>query len=88
MAHSYKTRQFQAGNSQAVRLLADLAFAPRTELVITCEGEKIIVQPVERTMESVPKLFAALKKHVVEGKGLRPKFIEVERKWGKARRKK
>lgn len=84
MPQTYTTRQFQAGNSQAVRLPANLAFPPKTELIVTREGEKIIVQPVEKTMESVPQLFAALKQHAIGGKLTRPEFVEAERNWGNA----
>ena len=91
MTQAFTTRQFQAGNSQAVRLPADLAFPPKTELVVTRVGEKIIVQPLEKTMEHVPRLFAALKKHAVSGQSSgqlsgqfsgpmrRPDFVEAAR---------
>jgi antitoxin VapB len=82
MPQTYTTRQFQAGNSQAVRLPANMAFPPKTELIVTREGEKIIVQPVEKTMESVPQLFAALRQHAIGGKLTRPEFVEAERNWG------
>ncbi len=75
MTKIYTTRQFQAGNSQAVRLPAGMAFPPKTELVVTREGDKIIVQPVEVSMEGVPKLFSALQKHAIGGKLARPEFI-------------
>jgi antitoxin VapB len=84
MSQTYTTRQFQAGNSQAVRLPANMAFPPKTELIVTREGEKIIVQPVEKTMESVPQLFAALRQHAIGGKLTRPEFVEAERNWGNA----
>ena len=82
MPQTYTTRQFQSGNSQAVRLPASMAFPPKTELIVTREGEKIIVQPVEKTMESVPQLFAALRQHAIGGKMNRPEFVEAERSWG------
>ena len=84
MSQTYTTRQFQAGNSQAVRLPASMAFPPKTELTVTREGEKIIVQPVEKTMESVPQLFAALRQHAIGGKLTRPEFVEAERNWRNA----
>jgi antitoxin VapB len=84
MPQTYTTRQFQAGNSQAVRLPANMAFPPKTELIVTREGEKIIVQPVEKTMESVPQLFAALKQHAIGGKLTRPEFVEAKRNWRNA----
>ena len=83
MSQAFTTRQFQAGNSQAVRLPADLAFPPKTELVVTRVGEKIIVEPLEKTMEHVPRLFAALGKHAVGGAATgplrRPEFVEASR---------
>jgi antitoxin VapB len=83
MSITFNTRQFQAGNSQAVRLPANIAFPPKTELVITREGEKIIIQPLEKTMEDVPLLFAALKPCVIGEILTRPEFIEAERNWHK-----
>ena len=79
MHQAFTTRQFQAGNSQAVRLPADLAFPPKTELVVTRVGDRIIVQPLEKTMEHVPHLFAALKKHAAAGGLKRPEFVEASR---------
>ena len=81
MSITFKTRQFQAGNSQAVRLPADIAYPPKTELVVTREGEKVIIQPLEKTMENVPCLFAALKKYAIGGLLTRPELIESERSW-------
>jgi antitoxin VapB len=83
MPTPFNTRQFQAGNSQAVRLPADIAFPPKTELVVTREGEKIIIRPLEKTMEDIPLLFASLKKHVIGEVLARPEFIESERDWRK-----
>ena len=83
MSITFKTRQFQVKNSQAVRLPADIAYPPKTELVVTREGEKVIIQPLEKTMENVPSLFAALKKFAIGGMLTRPEFIESERSWDK-----
>ena len=83
MANTFNTHQFRAGNSQAVRLPAEIAFPPKTELVITREGEKIIIQPREKTLEEVPMLFASLKKYVRGEVLTRPEFIEAERSWDK-----
>ena len=47
----FETRQFRAGNSQAVRLPAKLAYPPETELIITRVGDKIIIEPKEQTLE-------------------------------------
>ena len=75
---------FTNNRTQAVRLPANMAFPHKTELIVTREGEKIIVQPVEKTMESVPQLFAALSQYAVGGKLTRPEFVEAERNWGNA----
>lgn len=83
MPITFNTRQFQAGNSQAVRLPADIAFPPKTELVVIREGDKIIIEPLEKTMEDIPSLFAALKKYTIGEAVTRPEFIEAERDWGK-----
>jgi antitoxin VapB len=79
MAQIYTTRQFRAGNSQAVRLPATVAFPPKTELTVTREGDKIIVQPTEKTMVNVPQLFSDLKDAVIDKKLVRPKFVETQR---------
>jgi antitoxin VapB len=79
VAQTYTTRQFRAGNSQAVRLPATVAFAPRTELIVTREGDKIIVQPAEKTMANLPQLFSALKNVMVDEKLVRPEFVEAQR---------
>lgn len=83
MHPAFTTRQFQAGNSQAVRLPADLAFPPKTELVVTRVGDRIIVQPLEKTLEHVPYLFASLKKHAAAGALMRPEFVEASRRRSK-----
>ena len=83
MSITFSTHQFQAGNSQAVRLPANIAFPPKTELLITREGDKIIIQPVEKTLENAPTLFASLKKFALDKELSRPEFVETERNWQK-----
>jgi len=46
----FHTKQFRAGNSQAVRLPAKLAYPPETELTLTRIGEKIIIEPAAETL--------------------------------------
>lgn len=75
---TFVTRQFMAGNSPAVRIPVDMAFPHKTELVVIRDGDRIIVEPKEKTLGDVPKLFHALGKHFSEG---RPEFIETERDW-------
>jgi antitoxin VapB len=72
------TRQFMAGNSPAVRIPTDMAFPHKTELVVIREGDRIIVEPKEKTLGDIPKLFHALGKSFVGG---RPEFDETERNW-------
>jgi antitoxin VapB len=79
MAEIYTTRQFTAGNSQAVRLPATVAFPPKTELIVTREGDKIIVQPAKKTMANIPLLFSALKDVAIDRKMARPVFVETKR---------
>ena len=50
MSAVFETRQFKAGNSQAVRLPAKLAYPPDTELTVTRIGDKIIIEPKEETL--------------------------------------
>ncbi|GHU36292.1 hypothetical protein AGMMS50256_32700 [Betaproteobacteria bacterium] len=74
----FHTRQFNAGNSAAVRIPADMAFPPRTELVVIREGNRIIVEPQEKTLGAVPGMFAALGEHHT---GERPEWEDTERDW-------
>ena len=74
----FHTRQFRAGNSQAVRIPAEMAFPPKTELVVVREGDRIIVEPKERHLGDLPGLFHALDAHF---EGERPEFEEIERDW-------
>jgi antitoxin VapB len=75
---SFSTRQFQAGNSQAVRIPADMAFPPKTQLVVRREGNRLIVEPLEQQLDDLPLLFAKLGSSY---HGNRPEFIESERDW-------
>jgi len=72
------TRQFQTGNSQAVRIPSGMAFPPKTELRIQREGEKIIIEPRDETLESLPLILAEWGKHHT---GKRPEFEPEERNW-------
>ena len=75
------TKQFRAGNSQAVRLPADMAFPPNTQLSVYRDGNRIIVEPTEQTLEEVPQLFAQLGKHLLDPDFQRPEFDDEPRKW-------
>ncbi|MDR1849563.1 MAG: AbrB/MazE/SpoVT family DNA-binding domain-containing protein [Zoogloeaceae bacterium] len=74
----FRTRQFRAGNSQAVRIPSEMAFPPKTELVVYREGNRVIVEPKEKTLGDIPRLLHALKEHFT---GNRPEFEESERDW-------
>ncbi len=83
MAHTntpkpFITHQFMAGNSPAIRIPAAMAFAHKTELVVIREGDRIIIEPKEKTLGEIPKLLRALNDHFV---GERPDFDETERDW-------
>ena len=78
MPKVFHTRQFMAGNSPAVRIPVGMAFPKQTKLVVIREGNRIIVEPEEASLESLPALFAALRpQHTVE----RPEFVEAQRSW-------
>jgi len=74
----FVTRQFMAGNSPAVRIPTNMAFPPKTELVVIRDGDRIIVEPKEKTLGDIPKLFHALNDYFLGG---RPEFEETERDW-------
>ena len=78
MSQVFTTRQFRAGNSLAVRIPASMAFPQHTELFVTKEEGRIIVEPKEETLGDLPGLFAALKPHFTTE---RPEFVEAERDW-------
>jgi len=74
----FTTRQFRAGNSQAVRIPANMAFPPKTELLVRRQGDELIIRPKEETLACLPKLLAQWGKHHT---GLRPEFIAEKRDW-------
>jgi len=77
-AEVFSTRQFRAGNSQAVRIPANMAFPPKTELSVHREGNRIIIEPREETLEKLPLLLAEWGKY---HDGQRPEFEAEERDW-------
>jgi antitoxin VapB len=78
MSKTFLTRQFMAGNSPAVRIPVDMAFPNKTPLLLIREGNRIIVEPQEETLEAIPALFAKVGVH---HSGERPEFIEEAREW-------
>lgn len=78
MLNEFQTRQFTAGNSQAVRIPAEMAYPPKTELKVHREGERIIIEPREKNLAHLPLLFAAMKPFHF---GERPAFEAEERSW-------
>lgn len=78
MITDFRTKQFKAGNSQAVRIPANMAFPPKTELNVHREGERIIIEPIEKNLANLPLLFGALKPF---HNGERPVFEAEERDW-------
>ena len=78
MEKVFHTRQFMAGNSAAVRIPKEMAFPPKTALLVIRQGNRLIVEPEAETLENVPALFAQLGQHY---RGKRPEFVEAERKW-------
>jgi len=78
MITNFTTRQFKAGNSQAVRIPSDMAFPPKTELNVHREGDRIIIEPIAKSLAALPMLFAALKPF---HSGNRPELESQERDW-------
>jgi len=78
MQQVFRTRQFMAGNSPAVRIPVGMAFPDRTELVVIRDGDRIIVEAKKETLEGIPAIFAKIGKHHTRK---RPEFVEAERKW-------
>jgi len=78
MSQVFRTRQFTAGNSAAVRIPANMAFPPKTELIVSREGNTIKVEPLAPTLKDVPQLFAKIGKF---HSSQRPEFVEAEREW-------
>ncbi|HES77141.1 MAG TPA: AbrB/MazE/SpoVT family DNA-binding domain-containing protein [bacterium] len=82
MQKVFHTRQFKAGNSLAVRIPVGMAFPHQTRLVVTREGDRIIVEPEAPNLGHIPALFAALGAGQSAGhNGERPEFVEAERAW-------
>jgi antitoxin VapB len=48
-----KTRAFKSGNSQAVRIPAEIAYADATELEITRIGDEIRLRPVGQNLKAL-----------------------------------
>jgi antitoxin VapB len=78
MNQVFHTRQFMAGNSPAVRIPMNMAFPNQTELIVKRDGDRIIVEPKEKTLGELPVLFYQLGKYFA---GSRPEFEETERDW-------
>jgi len=72
----FSTKQFTAGNSQAVRIPANMAFPPKTELKVRREGNKIIIEPKEETLERLAQLLADVGQY---HSGQRPEFEAEQR---------
>ena len=69
---AFKTRQFMAGNSPAVRIPVSMAFEHQSELFVTRVGDRIIVEPQAPSMAELPALLAALAPH------FNPERLDVE----------
>ncbi|MDL2270147.1 hypothetical protein LJC71_07440 [Desulfosarcina sp. OttesenSCG-928-A07] len=63
MTTVFHTKQFRAGNSQAVRLPAKLAYPPETKLTLTRIGERIIIEPTTETLNDFVDFLCSVGKH-------------------------
>ncbi|MCC3245833.1 AbrB/MazE/SpoVT family DNA-binding domain-containing protein [Methylocystis sp. WRRC1] len=73
------TKIFKSGNSLAVRLPREIAFAEGAEVIVTRQGESLVVSPARLDMPAlVARLGAAPAPAAVE----RPEFRPPRRDWG------
>ena len=54
-----KTKTFKSGNSEAVRIPAEMAYGPNTELEITRTGDVTMLRPAKTSL-SMREIFAQL----------------------------
>ncbi len=67
------TKPFKSGNSQAVRIPADIAFDMDTELLVTRTGDEVTIRPVRQNLvrlveelRSLPKPSEVEKREAIE----------------------
>ena len=73
------TKVFRSGNSLAVRLPRDIAFEEGAEVVVTRQGESLIVSPARLDMKT---LVSRLALAPAPGPLERPEFKPPRRAWG------
>jgi len=56
-APAFITKPFWAGNTQAVRLPASMAFPPKTELRVVKDGNRLIIEPRGEGLGRLASLF-------------------------------
>jgi antitoxin VapB len=72
------TKIFKSGNSLAVRLPRDIAFPVGAEVIVTRQGESLVVSPARLDMQTlVSRLALAPAPPMVE----RPEFKPPKRDW-------
>jgi antitoxin VapB len=72
------TKVFRSGNSLAVRLPREIAFAEGTEVVVTRQGERLVIAPARLDMATlVARLGLGPSPRVLE----RPAFKPPHRDW-------
>ena len=72
------TKVFRSGNSLAVRLPREIAFSEGAEVVVTRQGESLVVSPARLDM---PSLVARLGLGPSPGALVRPEFKPPKRDW-------
>lgn len=75
---SIQTKQFQAGNSQAIRLPKDFAYPENTPLILSKENGVITIRPLQ-DLSQVTDLFAKIGEKF--GSFERVEFEANERDW-------
>jgi antitoxin VapB len=77
-----RTRLFQSGNSQAVRIPKDLAYERLdTEVEIYRAGDALVVRPVRKTLDDIGEILASFPADFMAGGRDQPDY--EERNWGR-----
>jgi antitoxin VapB len=82
-AHPVRTRLFQSGNSQAVRIPKDLAFDRLDlEVEIYRSGDAVIIRPVRKTLDDIGQILTSFTPDfMAEGRD-QPEYQERNWSWG------
>lgn len=78
---TFITKQFKTGGSQAVRISAEIAYPPNTQLSVWREGERIIIEPANESLKNAANLFYQLSHYLIDSDCQRMEVEETQRQW-------